>query len=327
MHMRHKLDQDTQLIRGLVLDHGSRHPDMPKRLENCFILTCNISLEYEKSEVNSGFFYSSAEQREKLVAAERQYTDDRVRKVIELKRKVRTTGGHPCVQRVAQAAIEAIVRAEGCTSPILPANSWLRRADAWSAADRAMGAPHRAGTRCCCWRGVDFELLGWLACARAAQQPRLSGTWLHSSPCRSAGGAASCGCMVCIEPRVWCAAGMRHAGQRVRGAEHEGHRSPLPGHAGQGGHHRAAASKEAQHGAPCAGMWRVRGQLGAHPAGQQPLRLEKLRNYASSPMNCERTPGHCTSILSACVGDARAIPSFGVSAAAAAAAAASPLCD
>jgi len=149
MHMRHKLDTDTRLIKGLVLDHGSRHPDMPKRLEvgagagvgvwgevaaqkascsaaarpvvcstlpppghnapaltpkapthpgphqpppyphqNCYILTANISLEYEKAEVNAGFFYSSAEQREKLVAAERAYTDERCRKVIELKNKV-----------------------------------------------------------------------------------------------------------------------------------------------------------------------------------------------------------------------------------------------
>lgn len=88
MHMRHKLDSDTRLVRGLVLDHGSRHPDMPKRLEKCHILSCNISLEYEKSEVNSGFFYSSAEQREKLVAAERAYTDERVRKIIELKQKL-----------------------------------------------------------------------------------------------------------------------------------------------------------------------------------------------------------------------------------------------
>lgn len=89
MHMKHKMDKDTRLIRGLVLDHGARHPDMPKHMENCHILTCNISLEYEKSEVNSGFFYSSADQREKLVAAERQVTDDRVQKVIDLKRKVR----------------------------------------------------------------------------------------------------------------------------------------------------------------------------------------------------------------------------------------------
>ena len=56
LHMRHKLDRDTRLIKGLVLDHGARHPDMPKRLENCYILTCNVSLEYEKSEVNSGGF-------------------------------------------------------------------------------------------------------------------------------------------------------------------------------------------------------------------------------------------------------------------------------
>ena len=89
MHMRHKLDTDTRLIRGLVLDHGSRHPDMPKHVERAFILNCNISLEYEKSEVNSGFFYSSADQRERLVAAERAVTDARVHKVIELKRKVR----------------------------------------------------------------------------------------------------------------------------------------------------------------------------------------------------------------------------------------------
>jgi hypothetical protein len=168
MHMRHKLDQDTRLVKGLVLDHGARHPDMPKRLEvgpfwggrgggafgfgagplggggegvrppwgdcaeaarrrdgdaaprantpppnhtplrqssawppkhqntppskpqpqNCCILTANISLEYEKAEVNAGFFYSSADQRERLVAAERAYTDERCRRVIELKNKV-----------------------------------------------------------------------------------------------------------------------------------------------------------------------------------------------------------------------------------------------
>ncbi len=88
MHMRHKLDSDTRLIRGLVLDHGSRHPDMPKRVENAFVLNCNISLEYEKSEVNSGFFYSSADQRERLVAAERAVTDDKVQKVIQLKKQV-----------------------------------------------------------------------------------------------------------------------------------------------------------------------------------------------------------------------------------------------
>lgn len=123
MHMRHKRDTDTRLVRGLVLDHGSRHPDMPSRVDNAKILTCNLSLEYDKSEVtmaampgtpdsvdrvpiflraltgsgrwtpriaqvNSGFFYSSADQREKLVAAERKLVDDRVAAIVALKRHV-----------------------------------------------------------------------------------------------------------------------------------------------------------------------------------------------------------------------------------------------
>ncbi len=56
MKMQHRTASDTQLIRGLALDHGARHPDMPKRVENAFILTLNVSLEYEKSEINSSFF-------------------------------------------------------------------------------------------------------------------------------------------------------------------------------------------------------------------------------------------------------------------------------
>lgn len=88
MHMQHKLSTESKLIRGLVLDHGSRHPDMPTRLENCYILTCNVSLEYEKTEVHSGFFWNSAESREQLIKSERDFTDDKVRKIIDLKRKV-----------------------------------------------------------------------------------------------------------------------------------------------------------------------------------------------------------------------------------------------
>merc|ERR1711865_1079919 len=90
LHMKHKLVTETKLIKGLVLDHGARHPDMPKRLENCYILTCNVSLEYEKSEVNSGFFYSSSDQRDRLVESERRFTDEKVKKIIELKKKVCT---------------------------------------------------------------------------------------------------------------------------------------------------------------------------------------------------------------------------------------------
>ena len=100
------------------MDHGARHPDMKKRVEDSYILTCNVSMEYEKrfvlsyflliyqlkilliiygwligkisyfSEVNAGFFYKTADEREKLVKAERKFTDDKVQQVIDFKKKV-----------------------------------------------------------------------------------------------------------------------------------------------------------------------------------------------------------------------------------------------
>ncbi|XP_019487679.1 PREDICTED: T-complex protein 1 subunit zeta [Hipposideros armiger] len=42
----------------------------------------------KEMKVNSGFFYKSAEEREKLVKAERKFIEDRVKKIIELKKKV-----------------------------------------------------------------------------------------------------------------------------------------------------------------------------------------------------------------------------------------------
>lgn len=86
--MQHESDMDTQLVRGLVLDHGGRHPDMPKNVEDAYILTCNVSLEYEKTEVNSGLFYKTAAEREKLLGAEREFIMRRVHKIVEFKKKV-----------------------------------------------------------------------------------------------------------------------------------------------------------------------------------------------------------------------------------------------
>ncbi len=37
-----------RLVRGLVMDHGARHPDMKKKVTDAYILTCNVSMEYEK---------------------------------------------------------------------------------------------------------------------------------------------------------------------------------------------------------------------------------------------------------------------------------------
>lgn len=88
MEMQHKSATDTSLVKGIVMDHGARHPDMPKRVENAYILTCNVSLEYEKTEVNSGFFYKTAEEREKFVLAERDFIQQRCAKIIALKKKL-----------------------------------------------------------------------------------------------------------------------------------------------------------------------------------------------------------------------------------------------
>jgi len=87
MHMVHKLATETKLVRGLVLDHGARHAEMPTILKQCYILTCNVSLEYEKTEVHSGFFYANAETREKLMQSERKFTDERCQKIIQFKKK------------------------------------------------------------------------------------------------------------------------------------------------------------------------------------------------------------------------------------------------
>ena len=90
MEIQHRSEMEIQLVKGLVLDHGGGHPDMPKRLENCYILTCKVSLEYEKTKVNRGFCYKSSEDREKLVTAERKFINDRVHMIIELKKKLCT---------------------------------------------------------------------------------------------------------------------------------------------------------------------------------------------------------------------------------------------
>ncbi|RDA87014.1 hypothetical protein CP532_3230 [Ophiocordyceps camponoti-leonardi (nom. inval.)] len=108
MKMQHRTAADTQLIRGLVLDHGARHPDMPKRLENCYILTLNVSLEYEKTEINSGFFYSNAEQRDKLVESERRFIDAKLKKIVELKKELCGTDGKKNFVIINQKGIDPL---------------------------------------------------------------------------------------------------------------------------------------------------------------------------------------------------------------------------
>lgn len=88
MQMQHQSGADSTFINGIVLDHGARHPDMPTSLKNVHILTCNVSMEYEKTEMAAGFYYSNADDREKLLDSERKFTDDKVKQLIAFKRSV-----------------------------------------------------------------------------------------------------------------------------------------------------------------------------------------------------------------------------------------------
>jgi T-complex protein 1 subunit zeta len=97
MQMQHKQGADSCFVNGIVLDHGARHPDMPRQLQNVRLLTCNVSFEYEKTEISAGFFYSSAEEREKLVESERKFTDEKVKQVIDFKRRVCKEGETFCI--------------------------------------------------------------------------------------------------------------------------------------------------------------------------------------------------------------------------------------
>lgn len=43
-----QIDGETELINGIVLDHGNRNSNMPVNVNNCAVIISNISLEYEK---------------------------------------------------------------------------------------------------------------------------------------------------------------------------------------------------------------------------------------------------------------------------------------
>lgn len=82
--------------------------------------------------MNSGFYFSNAEERERLVASERVFTDERVRKIIELKKKVcdGTNKGFvvinqkgidpPSLDMLAKEGILALRRAKVCTLLVPP---------------------------------------------------------------------------------------------------------------------------------------------------------------------------------------------------------------
>ncbi|KAI5148794.1 T-complex protein 1 subunit zeta [Enteropsectra breve] len=81
--------RDSVFVDGLVLDHAGRHYAMPKVLSNVCILITNLSLEYEKPEINAEFCYSSPEQREALAETEREFIANKARAIADFARELR----------------------------------------------------------------------------------------------------------------------------------------------------------------------------------------------------------------------------------------------
>ncbi|XP_070338880.1 T-complex protein 1 subunit zeta-2 isoform X4 [Equus asinus] len=65
-----------------------RRPGYPIDLFMVEIMEMKHKSETDTKEVSSGFFYKTAEDKEKLVKAERKFIEDRVQKIIDLKDKV-----------------------------------------------------------------------------------------------------------------------------------------------------------------------------------------------------------------------------------------------
>ena len=123
--MEHLTEQETRFVPGLVLDHGPRHPAMPTRLTNAAILTCNISLEFAKPVVNTTMTYSTGDERQAMVAAERSHITAALDRIVALKDEVCASDparsfvlinekgiDPPSLERLARAGIMALRRAK-----------------------------------------------------------------------------------------------------------------------------------------------------------------------------------------------------------------------
>ena len=241
---------------------------MPKRLERAHVLTCNISLEYEKSEVNSGFFYSSAEQREKLVHAERAVTDQRVHRIIELKRKVPVIPSACAIVGSCQNCICLAVTSAGTACGHMHYRASILTAEPcrmWHATDEMHFIT---------WKGATWGTLRDPS-AQLCKSSQLQQMFCRSSRAKEAWRAkrrclhiaAQCVPTAWLRLHAWlCKAswdwhtGVRGQRGRLCGHQPEGHRPHQPGPAGQGGHSGLAACQAPQHGAPVPGLRRY----GAH---------------------------------------------------------------
>ncbi|MCD6477253.1 MAG: TCP-1/cpn60 chaperonin family protein [Candidatus Aenigmarchaeota archaeon] len=75
--------EDTELIKGIIIDKEIVHPSMPRKVENAKILLLDKSLEIEKMETDSQIQITSPEQLQKFMEQEEKMLKNMVDKVID----------------------------------------------------------------------------------------------------------------------------------------------------------------------------------------------------------------------------------------------------
>lgn len=72
--------ENTELVRGIVLDKDFSHPQMPKRIEDAKIAILTCPFEPPKPKTKHKVDIDTVEKFDKLQAAEKKYFDDMVQK-------------------------------------------------------------------------------------------------------------------------------------------------------------------------------------------------------------------------------------------------------
>lgn len=110
--------ESVRLVKGLILDQYFRHDLMPKRMEKVRVLCINVSLELEDTIVKTSMLFSNADEKERMLIAERKFVDNKIRQIIDLRN---TVGGEfllvngkgidgPSLDMLAHANIAALRR-------------------------------------------------------------------------------------------------------------------------------------------------------------------------------------------------------------------------
>jgi len=76
--------EDTELIKGIVLDKEKVHPNMPDRVENAKVLLLDEALEVKEPEIDTKFQLTSPDQIEEVLRREEEMIRKKVEKIKEL---------------------------------------------------------------------------------------------------------------------------------------------------------------------------------------------------------------------------------------------------